>query len=214
MFKGLFSDKWKKIPFDEIKKRSKVLVIDDNEFKYLELFKNDGYTIEKWNDIDDLSKLETGYYDIIFLDIQGVGKAISSEQGLGVLKHIKKENPAQIVIVYSDADYSLKFQDSFKKANDTIQKGSDYVEYKEKMDEYLKLRFSKKFYIDQATILLMNSGVNSISEEKLRKIVEKSIDKNNSEYLSGKIKNFMPNEKQLGLALQVVRTGIAIAAAL
>ena len=56
---------WPKLELDEIRKRARILVIDDNEFAYQPLFENDGYTIEKWDDLDDLPKLEKGYFDII-----------------------------------------------------------------------------------------------------------------------------------------------------
>ena len=50
---------WPSLSLEEIKKRSRILVIDDNEFFYLELFRNDEYSIDKWDDVEDLSKLET-----------------------------------------------------------------------------------------------------------------------------------------------------------
>ena len=58
-------NKWPNLPWDEIKKRSKILVIDDNEFYYKQLFTKDGYTIEQWHDVEDLSKLEYGHFDLI-----------------------------------------------------------------------------------------------------------------------------------------------------
>ncbi len=79
--------KWPDIPFDEIKKRSRLLVIDDDDFPYQTLFERDGYTLEKWPDVTDLPKLESGYFDILLLDLQGVGRQQSSEQGLGILRH-------------------------------------------------------------------------------------------------------------------------------
>jgi hypothetical protein len=75
---------WPETPFEEIKKRARLLVIDDDVFAYCELFKRDGYAIDQWSDVEDLNKLENGIFDLILLDIQGVGKTISpSEQGLG-----------------------------------------------------------------------------------------------------------------------------------
>ena len=72
--------KWPELSPEQIRQRARVLAIDDCEFYYLTLFEKDGYAIEKWNDIDDLQKLEKGYYDIILLDIHGVGKEHSADQ--------------------------------------------------------------------------------------------------------------------------------------
>jgi CheY-like chemotaxis protein len=99
----MFRPQWPTVAFDEMKKRARLLVIDDNDFPYQSLFDRDGYTLDKWNDVDDLSKIESGYFDIILLDLQGVGIAQSAEQGLGVLKHIRRKNPCQILIAYSNA---------------------------------------------------------------------------------------------------------------
>ena len=75
---------WPEISYDEMKKRSRLLVIDDGPFPYASLFHRDGYTIERWDVDTDMPKLESGYYDLILLDIQGVGKEYSTQQGLGI----------------------------------------------------------------------------------------------------------------------------------
>jgi CheY-like chemotaxis protein len=90
-----------------MRKRARLLVIDDQEFAYERLFERDGYNLTKWKDIENLEPLENGEYDVILLDIQGVGKQYSEEQGLGILRHIRKSNPTQIVIAYSGDDYKL-----------------------------------------------------------------------------------------------------------
>jgi CheY-like chemotaxis protein len=106
---------WPSMKFEEMKKRARILVIDDKPFAYSKLFKNDGYNIEKWDDIKDLPKLETGYYDVILLDIQGVGTKQSVDQGFGILRHLRRENPSQIIVAYSSrffAKISRIFQTS------------------------------------------------------------------------------------------------------
>ena len=75
---GKFSNKkWPSISADEIRKRSRILVIDDEDFLYFDLFERNGYNIRKWNDIEDLEKLVNAEYDVSLLDIQGIGKDFS-----------------------------------------------------------------------------------------------------------------------------------------
>jgi hypothetical protein len=65
--------------FQELKKRTKILVIDDDENSFpFELLRREGYSIEHWPRVESLSPLEDGHYDIIILDIQGVAKHLSS----------------------------------------------------------------------------------------------------------------------------------------
>src|SRR4051794_38006194 len=96
---------WPRLDHAEIVKPARILVVDDNEFPYLKLFRRDGYTIEKWSSVRDLGQLEDGSFDVILLDLIGVGTRESSDQGLGVLKHIRQTNPAQIVVAYSNAEW-------------------------------------------------------------------------------------------------------------
>src|ERR1022692_2980561 len=87
---------------ETLRKRGKILVIDDHDLPAQVLFERDGYHFERWPEIKNLSQLTDGHYEIILLDLQGVGLNESPDmQGLGILRHIKKSNPAQIVIAYS-----------------------------------------------------------------------------------------------------------------
>src|SRR4051794_8873496 len=88
---------WPNVSHDEIVRRARILVIDDGPFPYMALFERDGYTIQQWPDVSDLHALETGEFDLILLDLLGVGSAESSDEGFGLLKHIRQVSPAQIV---------------------------------------------------------------------------------------------------------------------
>jgi CheY-like chemotaxis protein len=138
------------IPLKEIISRVRILVIDDQEFPYVKLFKRDGYSVDKWRDVTRLVEIEQGDYDLILLDLQGVGSAISvSEQGLGVLRHIKKVRPTQLVIAYSNAEFPLQYQPFFDLADGVLQKSADYVDFKRKVNDLLQSHFSAGFHIRQ-----------------------------------------------------------------
>lgn len=48
--------------------------------------------VDIWSLVIDYGKLESGYYDIIVLDIEGVVKYIFNEDGFGVLENLKVKN--------------------------------------------------------------------------------------------------------------------------
>src|SRR4051812_21666912 len=108
---------WPQLSPEDIKKRARLLVVDDAEFAYLELFKRDGYTVEKWNDVEDLAKLESGYFDVILLDMKGIARAQSKDQGLGLIRHLKDVRPVQLIVAFSSADFSLKYKEFFDRAD-------------------------------------------------------------------------------------------------
>jgi DNA-binding response OmpR family regulator len=208
MFRLFESTKWPELSLEEIKKRARLLVVDDNEFPYKELFDRDEYNIDKWDDIENLSKLENGYYDIILLDIQGVGKSHSEEQGFGILKHLRATTPAQIVIAYSNADWSLKYQDFFDLADSRLDKRADYVEFKRNVDKLLSDRFSLGFYVGRIENILSGSGLDG---DDLKIILEKHIKKRNVGKLSRYLHTNVADKEKVQIALSVVQTAIAIA---
>lgn len=168
----IWSPQWTQLSIDEIRKRARLLIVDDEEFFYLDLFRKDGYTIEKWNDVKDLPKIESGYYDVVLLDIQGIGKKQSKDQGMGILRHLKKACPAQIVVAFSNADFSLKYKEFFDLADKVLAKQADYVDFKRAVDELLGSRFSLGFYVDSVSKL---ASPHLPDTAKIRKATEKAI---------------------------------------
>lgn len=202
---------WPAMPFEEIKKRSKILVIDDSDFAYLPLFEKDGYTVEKWDDIVDLPRLESGYYDLILLDIQGVGRDRSAEQGLGILRHLHAVNPAQIVIAYSNADWSLKYQEFFALANATLAKSGDYVEFKRTVDRLLKDRFSLAYYLQKIEALV---GDDIPNRDKLRTLAQKAILNGRTETLELFLRKSSDRAEITSLVIQTAKFAIKLGSAL
>jgi len=200
---------WPETPFEEIKKRARLLVIDDDIFPYGELFKRDGYAIEQWRDVDDLNKLETGAFDLILLDVQGVGKAISaSEQGLGVLHHIRKVAPAQVVIAFSSADFSLKYQDFFRLADATLSKSADYVDFKRKVDELLRERFSLGFYVNR---IIQAADAPPADRAKLEKEAQEAIMTNKHASLKTYLWDKVTNKDNIEVVIKIAKIATEVA---
>lgn len=192
-------------PLEEIKKRARILVIDDNDFAYAPLFKRDGYTIEKWDDVENLEQLENNYFDLILLDIQGVGQSESEEEGFGILKHIREKSPAQIVIAFSNADWSLKYQGFFDLADIKLAKSQDYVEFKRVVDNLLTQRFNPNFYLEKIQKI---KGLNPIDKQKILQAAKSSIINGKVESSSSALKGISKEDSQLILA--IIQTAIAI----
>lgn len=163
---------WPRPDHEEIVNRAKILVIDDGDFPYLKLFRRDGYTVEKWSTVRDLAMLESGKYDVILLDLHGVGRTESPDQGLGVLGHIRKASPAQIVVAYSNAEWSVEYQQFFRSADAVLHKSKDdYMSFKRTVDKLLDQRFSLGFYLDRISRELRDTGVTEATLAKARKAI-------------------------------------------
>jgi CheY-like chemotaxis protein len=133
---------------EEIRKKSRILVIDDQEFPYMDLLKRDGYDMERWAEVESLSKLTDGYFDVLLLDINGVGmKESPRRQGLGILEHVKHSNPAQQVILYSSKPQSITQREVLILADSVLDKKAEYVDYKTSIDDLLRTRFTRGYFI-------------------------------------------------------------------
>lgn len=180
---------WPKWSRDEITKRAKLLVIDDSEFPLIKSFRKDGYNASKWSDVKDLSQLETDAYDLILLDLEGVGRALSPDQGFGILRHIRETNPTQLVIAYSNQEWSLEYQPFFEEADAALPKTkTDYYEFKRTVDGLLDRRFSLDFYVERAEDELGESrGLAPKAAEKVREAILAGNATKLREYLQGRV---------------------------
>lgn len=160
--------------FDErtVLRRSRLLVVDDQEFPYLELFRADGYAIDKWDDIDDLPSIEQGNFDLVLIDLQGVGTKISEDQGLGVLKYLRENFPTVITIAYSNADWRLKYQSFFESADAALDKSADYLAFKERVRSLLLRRTDFDFYVERANEI---AGVDLTGDRRTKRIFRRAL---------------------------------------
>jgi CheY-like chemotaxis protein len=198
---------WPRPTFEEIRKRARILVIDDQDFPYQPLFARDDYNLTKKDDVTNLSELEDGSYDLILLDLQGVGTKESADEGLGILRHLREVRPAQMVIAYSEAMFSLEAQPFFKVADGVLQKSADYLTFKAKVDELLRARFSLGFYVQRITD---ESALPEKERTQLRRLAEEAI-------LTGKIGKLTKflrhnvDEKTIGRILMIIDVAMLVA---
>jgi DNA-binding response OmpR family regulator len=165
------------LPFDEIRKRARILVIDDDDDAFpCELLKAEGYNVQYWEKVKNLRELETGEFDVIVLDIFDVAPPqMSADDGLGVLEHIKKRNPAQLVIAYSGQKYDLSQASFWSLADDYLGKPSSLIDCKEKIDELLRRRFTPHYYWQTTVSILKDAGVSDKEVASLENTLVKSL---------------------------------------
>ncbi len=102
-------------------KNSKICIIDDGIQDLRSLIKglkSEGFTnlIEK-KKVHSINELLQEDYDLIILDITGVAKEISAEDGMGVLSELKRNNPALQVLVVSGSSFSPELSQKLSQAD-------------------------------------------------------------------------------------------------
>ncbi len=163
------------LEFEELKKRTRIVVIDDEEAFPVKLFESEGYSIDKWDKVENYGKLEKGFYDIIVLDIKGVATHISEDDGLGVLDSLKRNNPSQIIIAFSQHSFDLSKTKFWELADEKIAKPSDFLKIKKIIDNLIINQFKPNRYILSLQKLLEQNNLSKNEINKIESVIEKSI---------------------------------------
>jgi DNA-binding NtrC family response regulator len=150
------------LPVDQTRKIARILVIDDEPDSFpLELLQRNGYNVTQWPQVDSasLAELEHGAYDIIVLDIVGIADtSVAANGGLGLLQHIKRVNPSQLVVAYSGQRFSVADQAFFRLADETLAKPTDFVRVTAVLDSLLAEKFNIEHYWNGISSLLESAG--------------------------------------------------------
>ncbi len=186
-------DLFKKYKFDdiprkdinELKKRIKIVVIDDDENSFpLETIQDFGFTIEYWKMIDSgkLKRLENKEFDIIILDIQGVvnESELGMKDGLDILKSLKNKNDKQIIIAFSGSQYDISKGEFWKITDDFLKKPINAFDTKEMLEEIIERHYSTNLLIKKLQDILTKESNNQKEIEKLENIIVKSLLKKKS----------------------------------
>ena len=186
-----FIKKRKKLPersITDIKNVCRVLFIDDEKFKVVGRLKDkDGWKNTNWiKDVDSISQTEILDAHILFVDVQGVGKAMGfKDEGLGLIAALKKHYPNKKVIMYSGE--SKGHVDTFHEAANLVdarlRKTADHYEFETTLERLAKDAFCLENCIIRIKSTLYNEYGISMSEAEIEtnitKVYNKSITENN-----------------------------------
>lgn len=116
----------------DMKQNVRILFVDDDtKFQVVKILKNDGWHhVKIVKDISSLTSPELLEANILFVDIQGVGKALSfSDEGLGLAYAIKQKYPDKKVIIYSAQTTGERFHRGLQNADYFLPKNADPYEF-------------------------------------------------------------------------------------
>ncbi len=165
-------------PLPELRRRTRIVVIDDEPDSFpVALLRKEGYAIEQWEAVENMSDLTDGKFDIIFLDIHGVAKHLSEEDGLGIIEHVKHLQPYQIVVAFSGDSYDLSKNRFFAMADDTLAKPIDVAKCKELVDRLIEAKHRPDYYWGRIVECLRKSGVSVRRMKALEKQFAKALRK-------------------------------------
>ena len=165
---------------NDLKKRIKIVVIDDNKDSFpIETMQDFGFTLEYWKIIDSnkLKRIEKNEFDIIILDIEGVVETseLGEKDGLDILKSLKNKNNKQIIIAFSGSTYDVSKGEFWKITDDFLKKPINAFDTKEMLEEIILNNYSINNLINQLKQIINKQIDNQKDIEKLETIIVKAI---------------------------------------
>lgn len=124
-----------------LKRSVKILFIDDDPgFKIVGILKKMGW--ENTRIVEDVNSLEEGVLfeaDVVFVDIQGVGKSmLYVDEGLGLALAIKRRYKKKKIIIYSAEEEGARFHDALQEADYSLAKTAEPIRFEETIVRVLK----------------------------------------------------------------------------
>lgn len=124
------------------KESVKLLFIDDDDMPIADNLRKSGWDVKKMKDVRDINCDGINNRQIIFVDYEGVGLAISSKhQGIGLAKLLKEEYKESKYIVLYTSQKSIPIETAFNDAlsliDDKLPKDADETDFLEVINKAL-----------------------------------------------------------------------------
>jgi hypothetical protein len=115
-----------------------LFVDDDTKFKVVSILKNAGWVNTKTvKDISNYDDPSVSSAEIIFVDIQGVGKQLQTrDEGLGLALHLKKKYPDKKIVIYSAETQGDRFHEALRKADGFLPKNAEPYEFQQLVEQF------------------------------------------------------------------------------
>lgn len=159
-----------------LRNRTKIFVIDDNEFSAAEKLRRNGYNITPTTNIPNIEA--TKDYPIVLCDLKGVGLDFSNNgEGAHLIKSIKTLFPSKIVIAYTAGASDELIEKAKNFSDGFLKKSADISEWSDILDEKIKDVTNPVFTWKKIRIKLLENQVTPLELAKLEHSYVESIEK-------------------------------------
>jgi DNA-binding NarL/FixJ family response regulator len=124
---------------DGLKRKCRILFVDDEVVDLIDDLRREGFSVDHDMRGDDISNIEKGCFDLVVLDYRGVGKKYGNNDGLSLLKAIRRVNPAIFVLAYTSANLPPAVSaDFYKSVDGTLGKDEGVADSIIRIEEALR----------------------------------------------------------------------------
>ncbi|MEW5797607.1 MAG: hypothetical protein AB1728_01250 [Bacteroidota bacterium] len=190
---------------EEIIRRSRILIIDDERPDLIDDLKKAGFAVDYEQDItkENMKILENPLYDLILLDYGNVGKSFGQDQGLSLLRFIKRVNPALVVYTYTSKALDSNQADFYRLTDGVLSKDAGIAESLEKIEEGLRRAHSLP-NIWKALMQVADIKINSEEDKDLQDLYVRGLNsKKKLQRLKSRLSHVLNSDvtQKIGFAL-------------
>lgn len=125
----------------DLKLSKRILFVDDDRaFKMVAILKKMGWINTKLvTDVASLDSQPLREADVVFVDIQGVGRSMQyTDEGLGLTLAIKRRYPMKKVVIYSSQTEGPQFHEAHRVADYALRKTAEPIQFEEVILQVLR----------------------------------------------------------------------------
>lgn len=153
---------------------ARIAVIDDDQLEMLKDLQAQGLAIDHLASSSDarFHLLEEGHYDLLLLDFGGIGASFGRDDGLDVLRHLKRVNPSLRVLAFTGRSLDSSRADFFRLCDGVARKDAGIRE----MLELIELQLAEVLTVKHQWNSLKTALGPGVSPSQI-KALEKELDK-------------------------------------
>jgi DNA-binding NarL/FixJ family response regulator len=118
--------------------RGRILLIDDVVPPILSHLRKQGFTINHDRTGKNTVEIERHRYDVVILDFGGVGKSYGPDEGLSLLRHIRRVSPATFILAFTSLSLYSKQAEFYTLSDGILSKDAGIQEAYEKLENALR----------------------------------------------------------------------------
>lgn len=162
---------------DVLIQSGRLLFVDDEDVPLIEQLQHAGLAVDHDRSGSEFEgQVISQTYDVVILDHSGVGSSYGADQGLDLLRFLRRVTPRSRIIAYTSKALKSGESDFFRLADAVLTKDAGMRESLEVVEEQLLKAFEKQHLFDA---LMTKISISSATERaKLQKVLEQSLQKN------------------------------------
>jgi DNA-binding NarL/FixJ family response regulator len=162
------------LPRAEILRRGRIAVLDDEPPEMLQDLRDQGLSVDHLASTADprFNRLAEAFYDLLLLDYGGIGGKFGEDEGLDVLKYLKRVNPGFRVVAFTARTFDASKGDFFRLCDGIIKKDAGIRETLEQVEFHLGTVLTPAHQFQALTSAL---GATADQQAQLEKLLSRAI---------------------------------------